>query len=43
MQLRVIVVTDPPTHTHTYKHTDRTDYKTLHHRLACSVNIEMLL
>jgi len=31
-QFRVIVVTDPQTHTniHTHKHTDRTDYNTLH-------------
>jgi len=26
---RVIVVTDPPTHTQTHPHTDRTDYNTL--------------
>ena len=30
-QFRVIVVTDSPTHTHTHKQTDRTDYNTLQH------------
>jgi len=35
-QFRVIVVTDPPTYTHTptHKQTDRTDYNTLHHSIA---------
>ena len=39
-QFRVIVLTDPQSHTHTHtnKPTDRTDYNTLHRsQLACSV------
>ena len=37
--IRIIVVTDPPTHTHTPTHTqtDRTDYNTLCHSLVCSI------
>jgi len=30
-QFRVIVVTDPQTHKHSHKPTDRTDYNTLRH------------
>jgi len=34
MQFRVIVVTDPQTHTHTHKPKDRTDYNTLRRSFA---------